>query len=177
MKQISIPKNTPIELDMALVNEAYALGKKRYQSNRAVGKLDLLKSRKPKLFLEGEGVCGEFAAATMLSAPSEEWERIRTIQPRKSEDDHGDINVRGNTIDVKTSQYEKAHLLIPLRRLPSMTDFYFLYTGTMGLYTFRGMISKESVRQNLLTFEFKGECIWIPQEALENWESKTLSTV
>jgi len=160
-----------------LVNEAYVLGKKRYQSNRAIGKVDLLKSRKSKLFLEGEGVCGEFAAATMLSAPSEEWERIRTILPRKSEDDHGDINVQGKTIDVKTSQYEKAHLLIPLRRLSTMTDFYVLYTGTMGLYTFRGMISKESIRQNLLTFEFKGECVWIPQEALVSWDAKTLPTL
>ena len=167
--QLQVDKGTRVEISDELVKEAYMLGKLRRKANRSCGKRNMLKSKKSPYILEGEGVCGEFAAATMLEAHDSEWLKIRQIKPRQTVEDVGDLTISDRSLDVKTSMYSAAHLIVPLYKLQSLADIYVLYTGFAGIYTFRGGIARSTIQSNLMSYTFKGEAIWIPQDSLKDW--------
>lgn len=169
-----IVKGTRITLPQVLIDEGYDLGKRRHLSNRKNGVEDQCRANTSWYQIDGEGVCGEFAFAQLVSAPQSEWDKIRTISPMSAElqSDQGDCGYLGRSVDVKTTKYATGNLIIVNSKLRNLTDAYALITGFRGEYVFRGAITKEAILANLNLFEHHHtNSVWIDQRFLTDLPS------
>ena len=65
----------------------------------------------------------------------------------RTKDDFGDAVVDGKRIDVKTSTYDTARLLVQPWKKPCRVDAFALMTGIFPSYTYRGMMAADELLQ------------------------------
>jgi hypothetical protein len=164
-------KGTKVEISEALVEEAYALGKERHLLCRRNGVHDNQQSGGSWYQVDGEGVCGEMAFATLVDADEEEWDRIRkqTIQSAVGGTDTGDCKYKGYNFDVKTTKYATGHLILTQSKLDNLADAYALMVGFRGVYIFAGAISRERILRDMDQFDTRSNgSVWIHQDHLQS---------
>jgi len=165
-------KGTHIELTAALIDEAYELGRARYENNRQHGVLKNDIEGVDPVQGDSEGTAGEMAFAQMVSAGDDVWSEIRRIGVTSSASgtDTGDVTFNGYNIDVKTTKYDGGHLLVYAHKLSNaLVDGYALLTGWRGRYIFRGYISRDDIVAGVESGNFKMQSrntYWINQNAL-----------
>ena len=162
-----IQKGTQIKLDQKMLDEAYLLGKLRSNSHPKG-----YKRVKGLHHITGdqEGICGELAFAILIDASFSQFQSIKEIKIGSFKD-KGDCVYRELNIDVKTSKYKTAHLLVLRHKLVECEiDAYVLMTGFYGDYTFQGYITKDQIEKEIEKekFELKKEVYWIPQKHLDD---------
>jgi len=160
-----------IQLSTKLLDEAYAVGQQRHRSCLRHGLKNTLYSSSGREFVEGEGVCGEFAFVQMIKGSKDAWERVRQIriQSASKGTDLGDCSWGKLQLDIKTTKYSQGHLLISPKKLMTSIDGFVLMTGFGGKYQFAGYISQHQVRIGILLkrFQFERDVFWIHQKFLE----------
>lgn len=160
-------KGTVIKLPEDVLNEAYELGRARYENNRQNGVLRNDISKVDPVISDCEGVAGELAFAQMVDADTTEIKRIGVTSSEQGTDT-GDVHFNGLNIDVKTTKYASGHLLVYKHKLDNPhVDGYALITGWRGQYVFRGYISKEAIKTGDFPTQSKNT-LWVHQDALED---------
>lgn len=160
-------KGTVIKLSKTLLDEAYELGRARYENNRQNGVLRNDISGVDPVISDCEGVAGELAFAQMVDADTTETKRIGLTSSEQGTDT-GDVHFNGLNIDVKTTKYASGHLLVYKHKLDNTNvDGYALITGWHGQYVFRGYISKEAIKTGGFPTLSKNT-LWVHQDALKD---------
>lgn len=164
---MSIKKGTKVELDQKMLDEAYYLGKLRSNTHPKG-----YKRVKGLHHITGdqEGLCGELAFAILIDASYSQFKSIKEVKVGSFKD-KGDCVYRELNIDVKTSRYKTANLLVLRHKLiDSEIDAYVLMTGFYGDYTFRGYITKDQIKKEIEkdNLDLKKDVYWIPQKYLDD---------
>lgn len=160
-------KGIEIKLSEEERDLAYSIGLERYEANRDAGVDPNLISGVDEIRMDQEGVCGEIALSKGLKQLDQDIEKIKDTSLRSVSrgTDEGDLIYKGLILDVKTTKYEKGHLLIKKHKLNAQVDGYALITGWNGWYTFAGYIEKDEVEK---VGRLEKNVYWIKQEALKN---------
>lgn len=133
-------EHTLSEEDIAKCKE---LASARFNSNRKSGITDRKVGKQSAEFTDLQGIGGEFAFCRIFG-----FNPDKTISPRSSKTDKGDVILPDGTIvDVKTTHYKSGKLLAVPWKEPNV-DYYVLMVGTFPSFEYKGLMSKEELLQD-----------------------------
>lgn len=141
---------------------AFKVGEERSKNCRKMGIKQNKHSFRSSLFIDQNGAAGEIALIGMLleldiickEKYTFELDRICKSELKSANLglDDGDVEVLNYNIDVKTSEYENAHLwLTDAKKNAIKVDYYCLFTGNINLsniFKYRGCLSRKFIEEN-----------------------------
>jgi len=124
-----------ITLDGEEVELAQQVGEKRQVTNIAWGSENLRSSPRSDLEINISGFAGEIAFARLFDTELDMGNAHRVH----------DTTLHGATVDVKTFQWEGAHLLVPFNKKDKQCDIYTVMVGSFPTFTFAGWATNHDV--------------------------------
>lgn len=119
---------------------------------------DLSVSKDPEIMLNG--FCGELAFCKLFNCYPD-----LTVEAYSAKigTDKGDVFLFGRTIDVKTSKYQSARLVVEKNKKIN-GDYFALMTGCFPSFEFKGMIRQDLVIRPERLKDFHGNISYVVEQ-------------
>ena len=130
--------NNQVSLSPEEQKIALWVAKQRYASNRSAGVVNARVGDQSDELTDLEGFAGEMAFCKLLNLYPD-----MSIEPQTGTFDCE--TAKGTTIDVKTTKYERGHLIVGKKKEGCGTQVYALMVGSFPQYQFRGWVYNEDI--------------------------------